>query len=126
MAKALCVNCGHVKAKPYVKCGHCGFDPTQSEEALVRSVYLSTGRYQEPHDAEEYASELDRIGEGIRRGESVEYDAHELERLRLQKRMVSHVTFRPLCGVLLRFFLPGVIFLLILWVAFYVLSWLAD
>ncbi len=124
MAKAVCVNCEHPKRKPYARCDSCALDPTKHDEALVRSVYLSIGRFADPQKAERYARDLDDIGAAIRRGEAVEYDLHELERLRLQQRMVSSATRRHLCGVLVRFFLPGLVFVLGLWALFYVLSWL--
>lgn len=104
MARAICVRCGYAKSKPWRKCRHCGLDPTQDDEALVRSVYLSTGRYDTEEDQRAYEEELDAVGRAIRSGGSVTYDSAELERLRGQRRAVEN--YAP-WSVVWRLFLPA-------------------
>ncbi|HVR39062.1 MAG TPA: hypothetical protein VMU84_08190 [Thermoanaerobaculia bacterium] len=104
---AICISCGTSKKRPWARCSRCGFDPSRDEMSLVKSVYLSTERYDDVDDQERYEGELRRLSGTIREG-SLEYDANELDRLRKQKRDVEDV--RPL-NVLFRIFLPALLFL---------------
>ncbi len=74
----------------------------------MKSVYLSTGRYEDVDDQAKYEGELRRIGEALQNGESVSYDTTELERLTRQKELVEQ--FSP-WGPLLRLFLPAILFI---------------
>lgn len=114
----ICIRCGEEKKQPWQKCPRCGFDPSTDEAGLVKSVYLSTGRYEDPDDQSRYEIELRRIAEAIKNGRNVEYDAAELERLRQQEQAVEH--FSP-WGPLFRLFLPAILFIGALVVVYLVL-----
>ena len=102
MGQAICLQCGAIKQRPYVACPQCGFDPSGDEEALVRSVYLSTGRFHDDEaEQERYANQLKDVSELIRRGEEPEFDPAELSRLRQQYHDVRSVTLRAVFWSLL-------------------------
>lgn len=89
MARAVCLKCGTTKATAWERCRNCGFDPTRAEDALVKSVYLSVGRYEAEEEQDTYEKQLDVMAAAIRSGEGVRYDVSELQRLRNQKRAVE-------------------------------------
>jgi hypothetical protein len=109
MATALCLRCGHNKPAPRKKCKRCGFDPTiGNDDALVRSVYLSVGRFTEAAETERYAVELDQIRADIEGGKQPTFDNTELARLRAQMSAFKEVPLSAVWGALLRLFLPAV------------------
>jgi hypothetical protein len=118
MAKAICISCGSRKNKLYHKCGGCGFDPTADDQSLVKSMYLSTGRFVTGEETEEeyesqktYSIELDDIAEQIKNGRSVEYDQNELTRLQEQLSLVRSIPFTTVRGAVVRIFLPAFVLL---------------
>jgi len=114
MLQAICVRCGSPKGQPWVKCDHCTLDPSSDDEALVRSVYLSTGRFQTREQQHAWSKELETISSAIRNGDQPAFDEAELRRLRRQKRSVDTVPTAAVWGAFARFLLPGVIFMLAL------------
>lgn len=119
---AICIRCGEPKRTAYQRCGHCAFDPAQNEDALVKSVYLSLGRYEDEDDRHRYREELALMGRALREGgDPIDYDLAELSRLLAQKRLLDSIPPSAAWGVLFRFFLPAVIFLGILWLVVYLL-----
>jgi hypothetical protein len=87
-----------------------------NEDDLVKSVYLSLGRIDDPERRKEYERELERVAEGIKNGEQPAFDSAELERLRKQKAIIESVPASSVWKAVLRFFLPGVGLLALLWV----------
>jgi hypothetical protein len=82
--KAICIQCGADKSTPYETCQQCLFDPKSNDEALVRSVYLSSGRFDSEGEGGDYDIELKAHAKRIRDGIAVDYDSSELERLRME------------------------------------------
>jgi hypothetical protein len=121
MAEAICIACGGRKRLPWQICNDCGLDPTKDEMLLVKSVYLSTGRYDDDSKRQEYAGELEVLGSRISKGQPIEFDDEELARLLAQKRLVESVPMRAVWGAIFRTFFPGIIFLLILFAIVFVL-----
>lgn len=118
---AYCQKCGNQKYKAYSKCSVCGHNPPDTEDDLIRAVYLSTGRFEDDDDNSKYVPKLKALGEIIQNGGEIEYNEEEIERLREQKHLVESVRSIDLLVYLLRVFgLPmlligiilGVIFLL--------------
>jgi type VI protein secretion system component VasF len=77
----------------------------------VRSVYLSTGRFESPHRRAVYRAELAKTRQQIEDGQAPRFDEEELERLRQQRRLVAAVPGRAVLGALVRLFLPALLFL---------------
>ena len=92
MSSAFCVRCGSGKDRPWNSCGQCGLDPSSDESLLIRSVYLSLGRYEDPDEQERYRPELERLAGIVRAGGEIAYDPGELARLAEQKAMVESVS----------------------------------
>ncbi|WBQ17838.1 hypothetical protein [Sphingobium yanoikuyae] len=90
MAKAVCVKCGALKRAAWQKCPNCSFDPKSDEKSLIKSVYLSAGRFSDGENPQ-YESELDIISVKIRNGVSINYDQECMERLRRESKMVRSV-----------------------------------
>ncbi len=114
MPSAICISCGARKRTAYQRCRRCGFDPTKDDTSLVKSVYLSTGRYYSGSETEgeaaeqaRYSTELDHIAELLESGHEIEYDADELARLREQLRLVRSVPRIAVWGAVFRLFLPA-------------------
>lgn len=110
---AICLRCGETKDAPDEKCGGCGYHP-KDNESLVKSVYLSIGRYDAPAKQMEYRYELQKLAKQIREGNIVAFDSVEI--IRLQKQKIEVETVSDLGGVryLTKVFLPGFLFLLLL------------
>jgi hypothetical protein len=106
MANALCLKCGSGKRHPWRACRRCGFKPAPHSEDLVRSVYLSIGRFSDPGEAEAYQKELDEVGERIRRGDAVTFRADELARLREERDALARVPMSAVWGAVFRLFAP--------------------
>lgn len=115
MASAICIKCGTEKTAPWKKCQNCRFDPSKNEDDLVKSVYLSSGRYEDQEKQKKYMHELDNIGELIKNGQSPSFDSDDLERLREQKHDVESISLLTVFKTLFRLFLPAIIFLAILY-----------
>jgi len=109
MELSLCIRCGAKKRAPWRKCKSCGHDPSKERGDLVKSVYLSTGRFEDEDDQADYVHELNRIADRLKLGIEPAYDAEELDRLSMQKKMVDEVGIRQIVGLLFRTFLPGII-----------------
>ena len=110
---AICIHCGAKKKEPWYKCRNCGYTPTGKD--LIKSVYCSTRRYQD-HDAQkEYELELERISAERRTGKAIGYDDRELDRLERQQKDVDEVPASAVWGTVFRLFLPGIIFLVLLY-----------
>lgn len=113
-ADALCARCGSAKRRPWRKCGQCGLDPSDDEELLVQSVYLSVERFEDGGDRRRYGKELDDLTVRIRAGESPSFDPEVLNRLRKQKRLVESVPSSAVWGAVFRLFLPAIVVVVIL------------
>ncbi|MGE5194243.1 MAG: hypothetical protein ACM3U2_17255 [Deltaproteobacteria bacterium] len=111
MTEAICLRCGSRKRRPWHQCSQCGFDPRDDNDALVKSVYLSTGRFENPEQHDKYRHELEAIGEQLCAGQSIEFDREELARLAAQHELVQSVPFVALLGAVTRLFLPAIAFI---------------
>jgi hypothetical protein len=121
--KALCIRCGTVKSSVWRRCSICGFDPRRTdEESMVKSVYLSTGRFEEPSEQTRYADDLDRISTEIRSGKQIDFEPDELKRLLLQKRVVESIRPHHLLLFLARFFAPAIVMIAVLWLIYAALT----
>lgn len=114
MPNAICLRCGEAKQAALDVCPRCGLDPRGNPESAIRSVYLSEERFESQIERTNYRRELDEIAYRIRHRQPFEFDGRELNRLRRQHHIVESVTASALVRVLIRFFLPGIIFLIIL------------
>lgn len=121
MARAICISCGRSKSWHWKRCRYCGLDPLSDESLLVKSLYLSTGRFDEERTQKRYEKELDRIAKDIQEGKAVEFDSKEIDRLLTLKHQCDSVSVNVLIRTLWYLFLPGIVFLLFLYGAFSVL-----
>ena len=111
MADAICVKCGASKPRPFSRCPTCEFDPSGDDESLVRSVYLSAGRFDDERAADAYRRELDSLGAVLRAGKTIAFDPDELMRLRMQKAAVGGIPPSAVWeAILLKLFLPAALF----------------
>jgi hypothetical protein len=110
--KSICIRCGAAKKLPWNKCRRCSFLP--KDDDLVKSVYCSIGRFDEPDDAADYEKELEEMSSALARGEPIVYDEAELERLREQRRLVGSVRGPDLLLALFRIFLPAILFIAVM------------
>lgn len=91
---------------------------------MVKSVYLSTARFNALADRRRYERELDKVSEAIRRGAPVDFDAVELSRLASQRHFVESVRTRHVLLYLLRVFLPGIVILALIWAIYALVKFL--
>jgi len=114
--KAICIRCGEHKQAAFDVCSRCGLDPSLNEEDMIKSAYLSLGRFNRD-EQRDYEGELLLMGRALRDGyEVIKYDSKELDRLRAQKHLVESVPSSAAWGALFRFFLPSIGLLIFLWV----------
>lgn len=119
--KVVCIKCGADKNAPWQECPQCGLEPV--DEDLVKSVYLSSGRFAlDPERAAEYESELADFQAAIRGGRTIEYEEPDLQRLREEKEFVETWPEVATWSTLFRFLLPGIIFLIFLWLLNFLLG----
>ena len=107
--RAICVQCGSVKTAPSRKCRRCGLDPKRDDDLLVKSVYLSQDRFDDPKEQQRCAEELPLFAEMLKAGGQISFDEHDLERLRGQLGAVREVRWWNVFGALLRIFLPAIL-----------------
>ena len=88
---------------------------------MVRSVYLSVGRYDDPAEQERYSQELVLVKRAIREGGTINYELAELQRLRDQLHSVRSVSSAAIFGALFRLFLPAILFLAALYLLLYII-----
>lgn len=105
---AACLKCGEGKDAPHDRCSWCGYQPVGDDD-LVKSVYLSLGRYDTQSERSQYAHELERIAQQIRIGHSPIFDAVELVRLQKQRLDVETVDDLGVLRYLIHFLLPGIL-----------------
>jgi hypothetical protein len=106
MEKIICIRCGAEKDMLMVECDVCQFDPSGDEASEVKTLYLSTLRFEGECDKQRYAIELDDVAKRIKRGETIDYDAAELDRLGELRRAFLAVTPTVLVLTLLWNFAP--------------------
>jgi hypothetical protein len=112
VADAVCVKCGAPKPQAWSRCGGCAFDPSDDNESLVRSVYLSVGRFDDEASADAYRRELDSIGATLQKGQTISFDEDELIRLRAQKRTFESIPVSAVWRtIVMRILLPAVLFI---------------
>lgn len=81
---AICLRCGEPKDVPYGRCSECGYQPT-ADDSLVKSVYLSLGRYDTPGEQLKYEHELMELANQIRERKEIAFDSDDMLRLHKQK-----------------------------------------
>lgn len=110
---AICLKCGEEKNFPWENCSSCNFIPSGSD--LIKSVYLSQGRFDDEKMQNEYKEELKKYSLQIKKNVKIRYDKNELKRLGKEKIIIEK--FNPsIFSILFNFFLPSVIlfFLIVL------------
>lgn len=122
-ADALCARCGSAKRRPWRKCGQCGLDPSDDEELLVQSVYLSVERFEDGDERRRYRKELGELAQRMRAGERPVFDEKVLARLRKQRQLVASVPFYAVLGAVFRLFLPVIVVVAILVAIILVRRW---
>ena len=85
---AICMKCGNRKKTPFQRCRVCGFLPSLKDD-LVKSVYLSTRRYEAPEQQQSYLPELEQASRVLAAGGSVHFVSEELGRLNEEKRLFA-------------------------------------
>ena len=121
--KAICIRCGQAKDFPWRPCSACGLDPQGDEATMVKSVYLSIGRFENEAEQRAWELELAILAEQIRRGGGVEFDKQELTRLLAQKHAVGSISRWHLIIYLGRVFMPGLAILAATWLVGQLLLW---
>ena len=106
MTEAICLRCGSEKRRPWQQCSTCGFTPQDDEDSLLKSVYLSVGRFDDFDEQTEYRKELAVLAERLRAGMPIEFDARELARLAEQRDLVRSVKLISVLAELVRMFMP--------------------
>lgn len=78
MGQSICIQCGDEKDAPWKICKTCSFDPRSTSEHLVKSVYLSVGRFDDVEMQLAYKQDLKRFALLIKSGNAVDFDTDEL------------------------------------------------
>jgi hypothetical protein len=112
--QSICLCCGNCKEVPYEKCIACGFQPSDEDGSLVKSVYLSLGRYDTPCEQSRYEPILNALAEKIAQGEEIAFDCDDLRRLDEQKETVKDINDAVVMQYLFRVFFPGLLFVLLM------------
>lgn len=115
---SICIFCGQNKKKPWDKCNNCGLVP--SGEDLFKSIYCSSLRFEE-RDMD-FESELKEISNQLKAGKKIEYNKLELDKLRKRHKEFCTATSGQVWITVIRFFLPGVLFLMAIYLILYVLK----
>lgn len=111
---AICLKCGTKKSLPYEKCSKCDFDPQLNRDDLVKSVYLSSGRFDSESEKEHYDDVLNSYSKRLRSGLSVEYDQADIERLTMQLTEVEAFDDKSILNYMFRLLFPVILLVLFL------------
>lgn len=111
---AYCQRCGTKKQVAISRCKECGYDPRESEDEMLKAVYLSSGRFEDPERSKEYESALSLLGRAIREGELIDYETDDIERLRTQKNLIDSIPASTPWIAVVRLFAPGILSLAVL------------
>jgi len=114
MELSICINCGEKKPAPWKSCKACGHDPRIQEEDLVKSVYLSTGRFEDGNEKADYVSVLQALAQTLKEGKQVTYDQDDMDRLSRQRAAIEDVDSKTVWGAVFRFFLPALVLIAVL------------
>lgn len=105
--RAVCVRCGSEKGAPWKICSSCGFRPEEDSDAMIKSVYLSAGRFEgRTEEQKVWQAELSRLVGERDLVSSYSYDEGEVERLERQMRDIGRINPWP---TVLRLFLPAIV-----------------
>lgn len=109
MPEAICLRCGFEKDAAWARCSRCSFDPTTKSDDLVKSVYLSVGRFDADDEKKLYRKALTDMSRDIEDGKSIRYDKTEILRLTKQKSMMEKIPwFAPWIAVGELFLVPAI------------------
>lgn len=123
--EAICLKCGEWKSAPYKKCKKCGFDPRKNEIELVKSVYLSLGRFPaEVAEEVDYHATLTKIRAQIKRGEAIIYEPGEIERLRQEFDAFKKTPVSAAWQAIIKLFMPAFVFVGILMLILLIIKYL--
>lgn len=89
---------------------------------MAKSIIMSISRYDDGDERKRYAKELEDLSGALRRGEEPRYDEAELSRLLEEKKVLEQVPMRSVWGAVLRTFLPGVLFVVALFLLYVLLG----
>jgi hypothetical protein len=88
---------------------------------MAKSVYLSAGRFAGAEEPTGWQSRLKQLQLALKSGHKIEYEQAELTRIAATKETLRRVPDAAVCRAVLRFFLPGIIFLALIWILVWVL-----
>ncbi len=114
----ICMKCGGEKTNPWQECVQCKFCPAPMSDDLVKSVYLSVGRFETFEEREKYKGDLKELGGQLSRGQSILFDEAEIDRLTEQMKLVEQTKVHDLVVVILKLLVPAILFLLVLWILY--------
>jgi len=80
----------------------------------VKSVYLSSGRFDSESEKKNYDEKLNEYSERLRSGLSIEYDEDDIVRLHKQLAEVEGFDDNSILSYLFRVFFPGILLVLFL------------
>lgn len=126
MIVAICIRCGSPKDTPWKQCRACGFDPTEDDVDLAKSVYLSLARFQSDEERRRYQVELEQVALAIQDGSTPEFDGNEIDRLLQERDTIKAVPLSAVWGAVVRLFAPGLVLLVLLVVVYCFFQWLKN
>ncbi|HVT88896.1 MAG TPA: hypothetical protein VHD56_08600 [Tepidisphaeraceae bacterium] len=120
MLKAVCISCGTSKSAPWKTCTCCGFNPSTTRNNLIKSIYLSDGRYigRKVEGTPDIQKELFIAQNILKSGQEIEYDEAKLLEIAKFANEFERVPPSAVWGAVFRSFAPGLAFLgimLLLW-----------
>jgi hypothetical protein len=119
----ICIRCGAQKDHLVEECDACKFNPFGDEMDEVKSIYLSTLRFEDEKDKEEYAIVLRGTAQRLKEGSQIEFPPDELHRLGELRAAFLSVTPLHLLWYLFRLFWPVLALLAFLYLVYLLLSW---
>jgi hypothetical protein len=88
MEKAVCIRCGLLKDKTFVRCPRCDLDPKSDDETMAKSIRLST-RYQTSDGEFLTPPALNAVSKLIEAGTHFSFERGEIDALLEEKRLLD-------------------------------------
>jgi hypothetical protein len=102
-------------------CRHCGFNPRTSDIDVAKSIYLSAGRFAGAEEPPNWEFQLQQLQTELRNGGTIHYDDRELRRILVTKTALRQVRWSEPWTAILRFLLPGLIVVAVVWLLVWLL-----
>jgi hypothetical protein len=93
---------------------------------MAKSIYLSTGRYAGLDEPEGWRSELAQLQRSLKSGQKVSYNEAELARTAATKEAFRRAPPSSAWNTVLRFFMPGVLLIAVIWLLVWLLRTLRQ